>query len=291
MSKNKFEQEVCAPGRLFEDGSCMSLEVLVEMAKAHNKEMEEKGNKNKLIKLDDNYITIEPGKYKRYLVDKFKKLYTNCKNESCWLTQPFMKKMEKLKASEIKQQSFRPAGPQGSFEWLNTHNINEVMKQYEQINPDFIFLGAVPLDFDDLDYLGIKNLDFKDLMENKKKTKIGIIFNLDKSWQPGSHWTASYADLKKGIITYSDSVAHPPEREIRRYMKRIYKFCKNVLGNKSTIAIYNKYRAQYGNSECGVYSIANILRLLKGEDFTKICKDKTPDKEINKCRDIYFNKK
>ena len=31
--------------------------------------------------------------------------------------------------------------------WLSTIDINKVMKQYEK-NSDFVFLGAVPIDFD-----------------------------------------------------------------------------------------------------------------------------------------------
>ena len=51
---------------------------------------------------------------------------------------------------------------------------------------------------------------------------------------------------------------------------------------------YNKVRHQYKYSECGVYSINFILRLLKGESFDNICSNITTDAQINECRKTYF---
>ena len=72
---------------------------------------------------------------------------------------------------------------------------------YVNKNKDFIFLGAVPIDFDSLDELGIKDLDLDDLVK-KGKSKIGIVFNLDEHWKDGSHWVALYTDLKKNQIYF-----------------------------------------------------------------------------------------
>ena len=52
---------------------------------------------------------------------------------------------------------------------------------------------------------------------------------------------------------------------------------------------YNPIQHQKGQTECGVYSINFLLRLLKGESFTEIIHRKMSDHEINKCRDYYFN--
>ena len=54
---------------------------------------------------------------------------------------------------------------------------------------------------------------------------------------------------------------------------------------------YNTNRHQYKNSECGVYSMNFIIRLLRGEGFAKIEKSKVIDDEMNKCRKVYFSKK
>ena len=163
------------------------------------------------------------------------------------------------------------------------------MGQYENKYKDFKFFGAVPLDFDDLPQLNIKNIDFGDL-EKQGKHKIGVIFNLDKHDQPGSHWVSLYADLAKNQVYFSDSYDIAPPVEITKLMRRItprYLESKQTGGGKPMVS-YNKQRAQKKGSECGVYSIAFITRQLQGDSFEQICNEQTPDETINKCRNVYF---
>jgi hypothetical protein len=51
---------------------------------------------------------------------------------------------------------------------------------------------------------------------------------------------------------------------------------------------YNKVQQQYKNSECGVYSVNFIIRLLEGESFDNICNNIIKDDKMNKNRKIYF---
>lgn len=273
----------CAPGINFNDYSCIQLPILIEMAEAYNKK-----NSSSQIKLYKNFESLNPGKYKRYLLKQIKeRLKSQCTSQKCWTEQDFVNHMNDKAREELQKYTFRPNGPEGKFDWLNTINIDEVMKQYEKKYSDFVFLGAVPIDFDDLPVLGIKNLNFNKLY-SKGKTKIGIIFNLDRHDQSGSHWVSMFADLSNGFIYFYDSYGIRPASEIRSFMRRINKFCELGLGKKNVVTDYNKIRHQYGNSECGVYSINFILRLLNGDGFEKICNDKTPDDVINKFRDVYF---
>ena len=62
---------------------------------------------------------------------------------------------------------------------------------------------------------------------------------------------------------------------------------ENKLSSKIHID-YNRNRHQYKNSECGVYSLNFILRLLNGNKFNDIVSKKVLDDEINQCRDKYF---
>jgi hypothetical protein len=137
--------------------------------------------------------------------------------------------------------------------------------------------------------LGIKNLDFKKLYNNGNGiTKYGCVFNLDRHDQSGSHWVGLFADLKKGEIYFFDSYGIRPDKRIIALMKRMATFCIKELGNKNIKVDYNKIRHQYGNSECGVYSITFVERMVKGESFEKICMEKTPDSQINKHRNEIF---
>jgi hypothetical protein len=281
-TKDKHDKR-CAPSIGFENGSCIKLSILLEMANAYNIDA---GNSS--IKLFDNMDTLNPKKYKKYLLKEFnKRLGDTCTTQKCWTEQSFIDRMKILAREELEKYTFRPDGPQGKFEWLNTLHINDTMDQYEKKYPDFKFLGAVPIDFDKFDRFGIKNLNYKKLVDSGI-TKLGVVFNLDEHNQPGSHWVALYSDLKKGEIKFFDSYSVRPVPRIRTLMRRLANFSQTGLGVKHIDVGYNKIRHQYQNSECGVYSINFIVRMLRGDMFDKICQSKTKDIKVNKCRNIYF---
>lgn len=278
----KYDEQRCAPGKPFESGSCIVLPVLVEMVNAYNKV-----NNNK-IKTSCRKEILKPKRYKKYLLREINNRFKNvCDGQLCWTQQDFIKHMDEFMKAQLEKYTFRPLGPEGRFEWLNTVNIDEVMNQYEMDIKDFLFLGAVPMDFQKINLKGVADLNIeKEYKEGIKR--FGIIFNLDESWQSGSHWTSAYADIEKGKVYYFDSYGTPPEE---RVVKLLNKFCvyyesKNK-GNRCKLR-YNKIRHQYENSECGVYSINFILELLKGKDFDELCNTKLKDREVNKLRKKIF---
>lgn len=273
----------CAPSKKFIDGSCIPLTILVKMANAYNDEFD-----NDKIKLSSTIETLNPSKYKKYLVKQFRKRLDNiCDDQKCWVKQSFIKRLDGQIKDELLNNTFRPKGPQGQFTWLNTININQVFDQYMKAHNDFKFFGAVPIDFDDLDDYELKNLDFKKLFDNGIH-KIGVIFNLDEHYKSGSHWVALYSDLKAGQVYFSDSYGIRPEKRITKFMRRIASFINDNI-TKNPVVDYNKTRHQYGNSECGLYSISFILRMLRGDSFEQITGKPIADEEINKCRKYYFS--
>lgn len=275
----------CAPNKKFVDGSCISLNVLMEMINAYNKQYP---NQIIIVPEYEKFRTLNPSKYKKYYVCKLNQVLKN-KDQTQWVKFDFVNKMKESARKDLIENTFVPDGPKGKFEWLNTTHIEESLKQYENKHKDFTFLGAVPIDFDDLPQLGIKNLDFDKLM-SQGKTKIGIIFNLDEHYKSGSHWVALFADLKKGQVYFFDSYGIEPEARIRKLMRRISKYYTDKLGhpiNKLDVR-HNKTQHQKQNSECGVYSMSFILRLLDGESFDDIEKNIVKDDDINTCRKVYF---
>lgn len=282
VATQRIDEKKCAPGLDFESGSCIGLPVLIEMATAYNN-----SNPNNKIKFYDRLETLNPKKYKKYLLQEIKNRFKNvCDGQICWTQQDFIDKMDDTLRLELDKFTFRPKGPQGKFQWLSTVNIDDVMMQYENILPNFEFLGAVPVDFDDLKNLGIKDLNYEKLVK-KGKTKIGIIFNLDEHWKSGSHWVAGFANLKRGEVYFYDSYGSRPPERIRKLLRRFARKSEELFGIRCD-AKYNKIRHQYGSSECGVYSINFLLSLLNGDSFEDICNSKTPDKEVNKLRSTLF---
>ena len=69
---------------------------------------------------------------------------------------------------------------------MNNFDIERIMSAYVKSLKcnDFIFIGAVPIDFADLN-LPINDTKYDDLYE-KGINKFGIVFNLDEHYKPGS---------------------------------------------------------------------------------------------------------
>jgi hypothetical protein len=279
--------DTCAIGRDSSGGSCFTLEELHSIASEYNKT-----SKNK--------IKILPTKEE--MVNVLKEKLTECSDQTCWPTLKFIKNKEEL------QEAFKPAGPAGQYDWLSTTEINEGMERYINVYPEFLFVGAVPIDIEDLEQFGVKNLDY-DKLAKKGKTKIGIIYNLDEHYKSGSHWVSFYIDTENRKVYYSDSAGKPPEQRVKRLVKKLAeKWYEKDTGKKVVLPLnsymnesgqniveqkydikFNKTQHQFGGSECGVYSMNFIVRLLRGDDFDEIHGSRITDKEMNVCRKIYFN--
>lgn len=287
--------EKCAPSIKNDGISCFSLEQLQQIATRHNNNG---GNIN---------ITTD----KKSLVKELEKsLGSKCNSHSCWLRLDILKGMDE----KTRENTFVPTGPANNYDWLSNFDIQNVLKQYQSKYKDFMFLGALPIDFNDLPSLGIRDLNFSELEKNGYH-KIGVIFNTDPHTKGGEHWISLFSDLEKGKLYYSDSVGKKPKPEIQQFINRIAKYIykKNtgkklnvnkVLddahNNKYTNRItdlqnhvdirYNKNQHQDGDNACGIYSINFILRNLKGESFDDISGNIIKDNKMNSCRKVYFRK-
>lgn len=295
--------EKCAPSKNYTDGSCFSLESLKKIAQKANE-------------LDAN-ITVDNDKKK--LVEQLTQFFSSknsCKSQTCWLRTELVKS---INDEDIEENTFRPYGPKKKYEWLSTTHINDVVNQYQEKYDDFQFLGALPNDFEELPFLGLSNINFDEYIKNGK-TKFGMVINLDSHNQSGSHWVALYFDLENYKLYFFDSVGKKPGKRIRKFNNKIVNYMykkkagKNLQVDKAIGLInsvqdeskrnkyyktlkdklkgidirYNPVQHQKANSECGVYSINFILRLIKGEQFDDIVKNITDDEEMNKCRKVYF---
>jgi hypothetical protein len=181
--------------------------------------------------------------------------------------------------------------------WLDNYNIIGVMKQYEVAYPWFKFLGVFPIDFSAPDpykkdgearclYRETCELNLKNEYDNGIRG-IGMIFNLDPHFKGGSHWVALYINLKnikKPFVGYFDSYGYRVPALIARLM-RSFKLQINTceLG-------YNARKFQYGDSECGMFSIYFLICMLCGIPFKKFCKDSVSDDYMLQLRKILFAK-
>lgn len=223
------------------------------------------------------------------------RLSSSCNSESCWLRQKFLN--NKI-ASEIRNYSFAPEAPQSwnknPNEWLSSLDIEKVMKQYEKAYSCFEFIGPSPIDYDThLEYgecvwEELCKFDLESYVK-RGKFKIGIIFNLDRHYQPGSHWVSLFINIKKGYIFYFDSTGVKGGKEIKKLVKTITEQAKAM--NIDLKYIENEREHQKGNNECGMYSLYAITSQLKDNSNpnTFLNGKNITDMSMHVLRNKYFN--
>lgn len=223
------------------------------------------------------------------------KMENACHTEACWLKQKFM---DNNIDNELMAYTFAPKSPEKWKEnhntWLNSTDIEKVMKQYEHTYPCFRFIGPTPIDFDT--YIYENKCVWDELCKfNLGKhvkdgiNKIGIIFNTDPHTKGGSHWISLFINLKKKFIFFFDSngTKMPPPIKV---------FCDRVIQQASELNITltldenSPFTHQEGNTECGMYSLYLIVTLLKDTHAYKFFKHtKISDRAMENMRDKYFN--
>jgi len=258
-------------------GSCFDKPALLKIIHSWN------ANKTDKIK----YKTTESHKSLWKKINR--KLKDECDTEICWGRNYMADHNPYFKPMTPKKWTSNPR------EWLDTINIETVLKQYERKYTDFIFLGCVPLDFDYELSPGscvvneLCKIDINTYFTMKKR-KIGIVFNLDTHDQKGSHWVAMLANFDRNEICYFDSYGYTVPTEIDTLMKRLKEQAvkNNIKKHRNMKLKYNSVRHQYKNSECGIYCINFIVKLLEGRTFEKHCNKKTNDDDMFKNRKLFF---
>lgn len=284
MNKNK-----CAPGKYdSKNDTCFGIDEIIQIAGAYNRYLTKSlltPNNINPSQSKPNFITIKPDK--QYLLQQMRNIFSSeCGNDDhCLTRREFMREISMEVAKNIND-SFRTEGPQNNTEWLNTSHIESLMRQYENVLPHFKFMGAVPLNCGDLSFCSLYNINF-DKYSSQGIKEIGIVFNLDKYGQPGSHWVSLYININKGEIYFCDSNGKPPKQNITNIIDAFKQYYKQKKG-KNIVYKYNTNAYQKDNSECGVYSCNFIIRNLAGESFNDIVNNPLKFSEINSCRNKYF---
>lgn len=235
-------QNYCAPSRIdnyINNKTCYTIKELQKIAKNYNKT---------IAKTDNDIIPLNISKNQLY--NNIKQKLKRCKNEICW---------NKLLDDNKKKDIFKLLIHNRQFK---TAEINYILKQFESIPEyNFKFLGTFPLDINPL-----KN---NPLVNNN----IGIVFNLDPSDQPGSHWVGLFKSIETpDIFEYFDSFGDKPPKEIINYLSNYQ-------------VIYNNREIQKNSKvACGAYTIFFIISRLKGKSFKEFVDSRLNDNIIKNKR-------
>jgi len=272
--------------------SCYTDEALLKIRDAYNKNHPEKQ-----ITSQDPVVIFQ----------ELKSNLSHCEKEDCWLKQLPTDQQKYLDAY-----LFAPDHPKewkkNPDEWLSNFDIFNVLQQYQSRYKYFRVIGPTPIDFDKrLPNEGGRCV-WQELCEFSLEKfvkqgvhQMGIVFNLDKHNEPGSHWTSLYVDLKNRFLFYFDSAANKTPKSVLDLVEKI-KAQGKQLRRPISFRYYESYPVQHqqSNTECGMYSLFFIITMLTGKtEFTKnmttaqklrlFRNKKIPDKYVFQFRKIYFN--
>lgn len=258
------EPEVCAPSK-HPSFSCYTKKNLHNLKHVYNKT-----RSNKIVAGKTSHIWKE-----------LKKKLPQCKKESCWA--------KKLELNYDNQ--FAPKSPvswkTNPTEWLSSDEITSVLKQYEKAYTDFKYIGPSPSDyfFKEEDGLCV----WEDLCKFNVKTslhnRIGVVFNLDEHSGEGTHWVSMFINIKKRKIYYFDSTGDEIHENIMHFVDQIKK-----QDNRFKLIQNHPVEHQFGNTECGMYTLFFIITMLKTNNYGYFNTSHVfPDKEMKKLRKKYFN--
>ena len=292
----------CAPNKIYSEGSCFNKQSLKLIIKSYDKIY------------NTQYYINNQSKSKKELVKLLKTLMKKkCNDQMCWIRDvnlDMANSDENSTIDDIKNYTFLPEGPKEKYGWLSNFDISNVIKQYVKLHEDFMFLGAVPSDFEEVIKL-FRELDFEELEKNGKY-RFGLVMNLDPSNRPGIHWVGLYFNLKTNEIYYFDSVGEKPIESFKKFITRITKYLYKKNFNKTlpdnfakteldkyVKQIYDKFQIYYNtnqhqkkDSECGVYATHFIIEMMNNKKFDDVMNNIIDDKTMNEYRKkIFINAK
>lgn len=205
-------------------------------------------------------------------------------NEACWIDDDNVRKqVAKNEPPNLYQRiytdTFRPMAPPGAGDWMTTSEIEAVLSQYERAHKNFAFLGCRPSDY----YILHPEAFPASRIESSQYS--AVIFNLDESDQPGSHWIALFFEnLPNGMlnIEHFDSIGDVPIPNILAFMDN-----ESLLRRKRRIMI-NNFEHQLEDGECGVYAMWYVISRLLGATPEIMNSRPVNDAVINRYRKYIF---
>ena len=245
--------------------------------------------------------------------------FEGCNSESCWIDKASSKLSER--EQKLLRRKFRPKMrpkmEKDPNEWLTTEDIENVLEQYADAHDDVYFYGAVPIDFRKCSVSDLCSFSLREHMK-RKENKICIVFNTDESDKDGEHWITMFIEIKPNSrisfpqrrirtrrkkckskrkpnpkcrgqveIYYFDSFGRKPPSEIKDLVNKVQKQARTC--NLRPHYRYNDISHQKGDSQCGMYAIHFLVKLLTGQmTFDEYLKSSPTDEDMIELRSKAF---
>ena len=132
---------------------------------------------------------------------------------------------------------------------MNTDQLYEILSYDRYIKPDLITVCPI----DHLEHY------ISHAASQPQRRTAAIVFNLDPSHLPGSHWVLMYLDFN-GHAEYFDSTSRPPDLFCKDLMRR---YCPKSI-------LYNRIVLQDDTMVCGQFCVAFLLFRCRGYTFHQV---------------------
>ena len=284
--KKMYKKKHCSPKKSDIHGTCLDKNMILKIAKSLNK-LVKKNNNLRRINLNQSFENIHGD-----ICLNIQNI-SKCNSEACWMKIKSLMEQFDINEDQFKT-NFKPLMPQSWKQnynkWLTTTEIEDCLNQHMEADNNFYFYGAVPIDFKKCSVSNLCSFNIKKHL-SQGQSKIGIIFNTDPSTKDGEHWISMYIDLGKHNsnhcgIYYFDSYGKKPCKEINELIHKIKK--QGLINNRNIIYFYNDISYQKQNTQCGMYAIHFIKKMLEGLSFQKYLQTSLNDNLMLNLRKEYF---
>lgn len=180
--------------------------------------------------------------------------------------------------------------------WLDTNDIDAVMRQYERAYPHFKYVATLPVDaFEKKGGRCVSahcGLSARELAAAGKKV-VGMILNLDRHDQSGSHWVMAAMNMRRPgrpELYYYDSFGKAPPKLIKAQLERlISQLSPRAKAHAVAHSVRNRRAHQRGNHQCGMFALMALEHVLKGGDFERFCAADVDDDDAAADRDRLYS--
>lgn len=242
---------------------------------------------------------IDAGAEPRRVLEELRaRLAPLCDTERCWLGLGLLDHRAERKLDLAFAPKMPEAWQDDPNTWLSNHDIEEALKRNTAHRKDFAFLGVFPMDFmgQDSDGRCVSNMCGFDAagLADKGVKSAGMVLNTDKHTGKGIHWVsvficASPRDQRYGVY-YFDSTGRPPTPEVDSFAERVTQQLVRTHGpGREPVYAYNDHHHQWSTTECGVFCIHFVMRMLGRRCFRTVCGSIGDDLVMFKLRNQLFD--
>jgi len=247
-----------------------------------------------------------------------------CDSESCVVTHPVFRRyvVERNVVPEAAldlelETRFKAPGPRDSKGLLSNYNIDETLRRWARVFPEFHPCPFAMMDFErNGDRFG--QIELPDVLAGRAPVDLGpgfgvvrrpascfgCVLNTDTSSGPGKHWVAVFVDARPGpgepwSVEYFNSAGNPPPKPVVRWMERAraqlaeYRAAlpasRDREAGRDVVSVpVTDVDHQESQTECGLYALYYIRRRLEGVPYPFFFEQLVPDDAMTAFRAHVF---